>query len=275
MTRLCFNAFNRSAYLGVDPDLPAQIDAAAAAGFPLFGPDVFSLDAWTAAGHDLEELQTRLRDRGIHCWEIAALDLGDHDRTLADARHLAELAEVLRPSWILTNVGAPVDEQLGATLAAVCDVLEPVGARPAIEYLPFTPGDRIAAARTLVDAVGTNRAGILLDSWHHFRGPDTDADLEALPLDYIAYLQFDDALPIEAEDPSHVDLVAETLNRRTFPGEGEFDLDRWCATIAAKGFGGVVSVEVLNEHWRTGDLREYARRAFESASRFWPGRAAS
>jgi sugar phosphate isomerase/epimerase len=271
MTRLCFNTFNRSSYLGVDPDLPAQIDAAAAAGFTLFGPDVFSLDAWTAAGRSVDELAAQLQDRGMRCWEIAALDLGERDRTVADAQHLAELASVLRPSWILTNVGAPVDEQLAATLAAVCDVLEPVGARPAIEYLPFTPGDSIAKAKSLVDAVGTRRAGILLDCWHHFRGPDTDADLEALPLDYVAYVQFDDALPIDVADPSTVDLVDETLNRRTFPGEGEFDLERWCGTVAAKGFGGVVSVEVLNAAWRHGDLREYARRAYESSARFWPG----
>jgi sugar phosphate isomerase/epimerase len=265
VARLCFNTFNRSAYLGVDPDLPGQIDAAAAAGFPLFGPDVFSLDAWVEAGHRVDEIDARLRDRGMRCWEIAALDLGERDRTLADAHHIAEMASVLRPSWILTNVGAPVDEQLGETLAAVCDVLEPVGARPAIEYLPFTPGDRLSAARALVDAVGTRRAGILLDCWHHFRGPDTDDDLEALPGDYVAYVQFDDALPVESDD-----LVGETLHRRTFPGDGEFDLEGWCARVRAKGFDGVVSVEILSEEWRARDLREFAARAFTSTARYWP-----
>jgi sugar phosphate isomerase/epimerase len=266
MAELCFNTFNRSAYHGVDADLPGQIEAAAAAGFPWFGPDVFSLDAWVASGHRLDELVTHLDDNGIRCWEIAALDVGDRDRTLADARHLAELASVLHPEWILTNIGAPIDERLHDTFAAVCHALAEGGTRPAIEYLPFTPADRISAARALVDGVGTDRAGILLDSWHHFRGPDTWADLEALPPEYVAYLQFDDALPMESDD-----LVAETLTRRVFPGDGEFDLTGWCDRIRAKGFDGVVSVEILSADWRERDVREFAEQAFVSTSRFWPG----
>ena len=50
MAELCFNTFNRSAWFGVDPDLPAQLAAAAQAGFRWWGPDVFSLDAWIASG---------------------------------------------------------------------------------------------------------------------------------------------------------------------------------------------------------------------------------
>ena len=45
MAELCFNTFNLSAWHGVEPRLIEQIDAAADAGFRLFGPDVFSLDA--------------------------------------------------------------------------------------------------------------------------------------------------------------------------------------------------------------------------------------
>ena len=46
MNELCFNTMNRSAYLigEEDPDLPGQIDAAAAAGFTCFGADAYSLD---------------------------------------------------------------------------------------------------------------------------------------------------------------------------------------------------------------------------------------
>src|SRR5687767_12413283 len=122
MAQLCFNTFNRSAYFGVDPDLPAQIDAAGAAGFRLFGPDTFSLDAWAADGHAVSELGRMLDARGMQCWEIAALNLTGRDETLAEAQHVAELAAVLRPQWILTNVGAPIDRELCETFAMVCDV---------------------------------------------------------------------------------------------------------------------------------------------------------
>jgi sugar phosphate isomerase/epimerase len=266
MSQLCFNTFNLSAWHGVDPRLHEQVDAAADAGFTLFGPDVFSLDALEAAGGSVEDLAAHLERRGMRCWEIAALDIGEDAATVAQAEHLAELAAVLHPEWILTNVSLPVNDAVCATFSKACDILARAGARPAIEYLPFTPVDSIATARVLVDHVGLDRAKILFDSWHHFRGPDTWAELEAAPLELIAYLQFDDALPVESDD-----LVAETLGRRAFPGEGEFDLDAYCVRVRAKGFDGVVSVEILNDEWRNrGDLDEFARRAFDATARFWP-----
>jgi sugar phosphate isomerase/epimerase len=267
MAQLCFNTFNRSAFFGVEPDLPGQIDAAAAAGFRLFGPDTFSLDAWVESGREVQQLADLLDSRGMRCWELAALNLTTRDETLTAARQVAAHAAVLRPEWILTNVGAPIDRDLCDTFSMVCDVLADVGARPAIEYLPFTPAHSIATARTLVDHVGTDRARILFDTWHHFRGPDDDADLEAAPVELIAYVQFDDAQPMMSDD-----LVAETVDRRAFPGEGEFDLAGYCSRIRAKGWDGVVSVEILDAAWRDGSagtLEEYARRAFESSARYW------
>jgi sugar phosphate isomerase/epimerase len=267
MARLCFNAFNRSAFFGVDPDLPAQIEAAGEAGFRLFGPDTFSLDAWIADGRTVRELAQMIEAHGMQCWEIAALNLAEREATLAEARHVAELAAVLQPQWILTNVGAPVDRELCETFAMVCDVLAVVGTRPAIEYLPFTPANSLATAKVLVEHVGTERARILFDTWHHFRGPDTDADLDAASADLIAYIQFDDARPMISDD-----LVAETIHRRTFPGDGEFDLVGYCDRIKAKGWDGVVSVEILDADWRdgsAGSLHEFAQRAYESSARFW------
>jgi sugar phosphate isomerase/epimerase len=265
MAELCFNTFNRSAYFGVEPDLAEQVKAAGAAGFPWFGPDIFSLDVWIGAGRGVDELAAMLRDHGMACWEIAALNIEERTTTLTNARHLADLARVLEPRWILTNVGAPIDAALLATFDEVCDVLADAGTKPAIEYLPFTPAFDIATAQQLVDHVGRDRARILFDTWHHFRGPDTYDELEAAPLDLVAYIQFDDALPMVGDD-----LVEETIHRRVFPGEGEFDLDGYCARMRAKGFDGVVSVEILSAEWRDRDVHEFARRAFDASLRYWP-----
>ncbi len=131
MAELCFNTFNRSAWHEIEPDLPSQISAAAAAGFRLFGPDVFLLDAHVAAAGTIEELATLLDGHGMRCWEIAALALAHEPPTIADARHMAELASVLHPEWILTNVNVPVDAGVCATFERVCDILSLVGARPA------------------------------------------------------------------------------------------------------------------------------------------------
>ena len=58
MNELCFNTMNRSAYLlgEEDPDLPGQIDAAAAAGFTCFGADAYSIDRFVRDGGRVEDL---------------------------------------------------------------------------------------------------------------------------------------------------------------------------------------------------------------------------
>lgn len=266
MAELCFNMFNRSAYLVDEPDLETQARAAAAAGFKLVGPDTFSLTAWESSGRTLQEFRNLLDSLDLRTWEIAALDIGQRDITMTQAATIARQAAVLEPTWILTNIGAPIDDVCKALFDDACTVIfDATGARLAIEYLPFTPANSIATALEMVDSVGRDRAKILYDVWHHFRGPDTDADLAAAPADTLAYLQFSDALPLQGDD-----LVAETLARRTFPGDGEFDLTTYCEILRSKGFDGVVSIEILNEQWRIGDQFEFAQRAFDSTRKFWP-----
>lgn len=266
MAELCFNTFNTSAYLTGHEQLFAQADAAAAAGFPWFGPDVFSLHRYEAAGGSLAALRERVESLGTRVWEVANLHLGERDQTIADAHDIARIAAALGATWVLTNVGAPIDGSLCACFDEVCRILEQEsGARPAIEYLPWTPAHSIGSTMPLVEHVGTDRARILYDCWHHFRGPDTWAELEAAPADTVAYAQFSDALPVLADD-----LVHETLERRTFPGQGEFDLHGWCDRLRAKGFDGVVSIEVLNGEWRTGDQHAFARAAYETTREYWP-----
>lgn len=268
MATLCFNAFNRSAWFEVDPALPEQIAGAAAAGFTLFGPDVFSLVAGAGSGPPgptVPEVAARLDEHGMRCFEIAALMVGaDAEDAVAQATTIAGLADVLRPDWVLTNVVEPPDDDLVATLARCAAIVGEAGARLAIEYLPWTPVDGARAALDVAARAGNDRVKVLLDVWHHFRGPDTWADLEAVPLEEIAYLQFSDALPMISDD-----VLAETLSRRVFPGEGEFDLDGWCARVRDKGFDGVVSIEVLNEGLRDLDPAAFAQRAFDATSHYW------
>ena len=127
--------------------------------------------------------------------------------------------------------------------------------------------DTIGKTRDVVRRVGGpgRGVGVCVDSWHFFRGPDSWAELEALPADELAYVQFNDALPLVSDD-----LMHETLHRRTAPGEGEFDLDRFCEVVRAKGYDGPVAVEVMSEPLRARGVEEYARAVLDGARRYWP-----
>jgi sugar phosphate isomerase/epimerase len=264
VARLCFNVFNESAWFGGTPDLLRLIRAAAAAGFDCVGLDVFSLVRHAEAGGRIEDLAAAIEAAGLRCAEIAALLIGpDPAEVEAQLAVLEPMVAVLRPEWVLTNADVDPDARAATELRRCAERLGAQGARLAVEFLPFLRVRSIASALELVRGSGSD-AGVLVDTWHFFHGPDGWEELAALPLDRLAYVQFDDHPALEGPD-----LREETLHRRVFPGEGVFALDRFCRALRGRGFDGLVSVEVLSSAWRGGDLERFARRAYETNAPYW------
>lgn len=261
----CLNGFNGSTYIGQPGDLPAWIDAAAAAGFPLFGPDSFTLAAWLARGETLGGLARRMRDAGIGCGYIAAAAMLDGGPDAVPALlSAADAAEALGAPFLQVNMAGPDTATRRHALEQACAALDGRGLRLAIEYMPYTGLDSVGETVALAHHVGTERAGAMIDIWHHSRGPDGWDNLAAVPLDAVAYIELNDALPMIGAD-----LTAETLNRRTFPGDGEFAVERFVRTFRDKGYHGMVSVEVLNADWRGRPLDDFACRCLASSAAFW------
>jgi sugar phosphate isomerase/epimerase len=135
----------------------------------------------------------------------------------------------------------------------------------AVEFSPLGPVPSISAALAVVNAAGEGSAGVVIDTWHFFRGDSTWEHLERMPLDQIAYVQFTDA-----PSPVSENGIYETMHRRAMPGDGTFELDRFASTLLDRGWAGLVSVEVLSAELRELPVAEFARRAFESTARYWP-----
>lgn len=104
----------------------------------------------------------------------------------------------------------------------------------------------------------------MIDIWHHSRSPDGWEDLAAVPAEAIAYVELNDALPLASRD-----LAAETLSRRVFPGEGEFEVAHFVETVRATGYRGMASVEVLSDAWRGRPVADFTARAYRSTAAFW------
>src|SRR5690242_4988275 len=62
--------------------------------------------------------------------------------------------------------------------------------------------------------------------------------LACIPLERIAYVQFDDA-----PAPAGGSAMTETMHRRVMPGDGTFELERFATTLLDRGWSGTVSVE--------------------------------
>ncbi|CAI7977736.1 MULTISPECIES: sugar phosphate isomerase/epimerase [unclassified Parafrankia] len=239
-----------------DVDTAGLVAAAAGAGFGSVGLAEANADAAGAAV---------LAAAGLRCHEILALIVTDDEQaTIDQARRVAKAAAAVNARWVLTGFRVGLDERSAPLIARCAALFAAAGAGMAVEFSPLGGTKSIATAVDIVEAAGPDRAGVLIDTWHFFNGESTWEQLEQVPLDRIAYVQFDDALP-----PISPNGIKETMHRRAMPGEGIFDLERFAATLLDRGWSGLVSVEVLNAELRGLPVAEFARRAYETTAGFW------
>jgi len=248
--------------LALTPDSRWGLDGSALAviareaGFSAVGVGVRQANDETAA---------TLAINRIRCHELLAFVLGrDEAANLRHAQGLAEAADAVRAEWVLTTFGAPITRDSARAVAQFAAMFAEAGAKMAAEFSPLGSVTSIPAALMVVETAGFDRAGVLIDSWHFFRGDSTWEHLEAIPLERIAYVQFADAL-----DPVSDDALDETINRRVMPGDGTFDLERFASTLLDRGWQGLTSVEVLNHDLRRTPVPEFARMAYEKTARYW------
>lgn len=248
--------------LGLTPDSRWQVDtgdyleAARAAGFSSVG--LFS-------GRIDDQTVKALADAGLKCHEVLGLVMGDDESvTIASAERLAREAALVGAPWVITTFKTDLAGDAPRMVERCAATLAEAGAGMAIEFSPLSPVATIAAGLEVVAAAAPNRAGLVVDSWNFCFGQSTWGELAQVPPERIAYLQFADAL-----EPISKDLADEALNRRAMPGGGILPLERFVQTFRARRWEGVVSLQVLSSELRRVPLREFARRAYDSASRFW------
>ncbi len=247
-------------------DLGRYLDAVAGAGFTGVSLGLEQLPAAATRPGAVAEVARLVRAAGLTCPDIHALVVGPDDAaTLATAARLATIAEAVRARHVLTVLHTPVSAASLDRLGRCARMIAGAGATLAVEFAPTRPLDSIAAAREAVEHIGPESAGVLIDTWHFFRGPSTWRDLEEMPLTRLAYVQFDDALPARSGD-----FLTETTLRRTWPGQGTFDLDRFVRTLTSRSWDGLVSVEVLSGELRRLDVATFANQAYRSTRRYWP-----
>lgn len=260
-----FNHFCRSPWYGLKVDLPAAVDAVARAGFDMLAVDYLSLGQWKGEGGSVRALARRMRDAGLAAGPLAACAMIDGSAgALAQLEAAARDGEALGTAILQVNVTGPDRQARAAAVAAACE--RTPGLRLALEFMPISGLSTLAETLDIVEAVGPARAGALVDVWHLSHDPDGWSTLETAPPGHIAYVEIDDALP-----PTGDDVLAEMMDRRTFPGEGVLDVGRFARTLRNRGFSGVVSVEILSRAHLADPLGGFAARALSTARGAWDG----
>ena len=260
---LSYCTLDRSPMFGLAETLEEQVRAAAAAGFPLVSPDVFSLRAYRDThGGSVRGLRAVLDECRIGAFDLSGVTISDdEDTSLAELDEFLVFAGELDATWIQSRL--VVDSLASRSIyAEAARRVAAAGFGFAFEYSPFVPVCTLRAAAALVAEMSQHatRQALLIDTWHFFRAGDTYDDLRALDPALFGYVQLDDAV-----EPGP-DMRHDTLHRRALPGAGTLPLGTFLDTCEELGLTGVLSVEVLNDDLRRLDATTYATNMAEACA---------
>ena len=212
------------------------LDGVAAAGFQAVG-----LDDLTVGALDAADVASALRSRGLSCSEVGILRAGQSGETSAAAHDLTWLAQATGAPCCIAIVADPPPTDPLAALETAATVLDAAGVRMALEFAAYGSVATLPDAIALCAALGWERCGLLLDSWHVLRGGVPWSALESLDGSQIALVHLNDAPPVPSPDPVH-----DSRFRRESPGAGTLDLERFLDVLSGIGYRGAISLEVLS-----------------------------
>jgi sugar phosphate isomerase/epimerase len=239
-----------------EPEWPLTtvLDGVASAGFAHVGLDLATVRAFLGGDGAMNAVADALRSRGLACSDVGVLPLGTGD-VRATAETLASLASATGSRTCIASLVASLDPDAAiAELEDCLEILARAETRVALEFVAYFGLTRLSDAVPICRAVGWDRCGLLIDTWHFFRSGAPWAELRSLDGTQIALVHVNDGPNETSGDP-----VEEGRFRRLPPGHGEFPLAEFAAVLEEIGYTGTVSAEVLSAAVRVRPPAEGAR----------------
>ncbi|MBL7487815.1 sugar phosphate isomerase/epimerase [Frankia sp. AgB1.9] len=238
-----------SGTVGLQSPLEGRIDAATAGGFGQLSLSPLDVVLAQEAGISPVELGRRLRDAGLEIVLDGLANWYDGEpftvaRSVAfTADEVLELCEALRPVSLTVFSRPTCDlpvEEVAASFGTLCDRAAEFGVRVQLEFMPIMAIGDLPSAAAIVQAADRANGGLVLDTWHFFRGNPDFGALEALPGDRIFTVQVaDGAAEIQGS-------LAQDTFHRLLPGDGCFDLGRLLGTLDQLGALRSIGPEVIS-----------------------------
>lgn len=249
----------------------ARVEAAALAGYTGIGIHIRDYRSLRAAGQTDGELRAILRDHDITHVELEFLlnwfsdgEAGAISR--ADESvfyHMYETfgARVMFLGGDLQPGNAMEFNLLVDRFGALCERASAHGAVIGLEPCAWSNIGTLDEALALLDATAAANAGLFLDLWHLYRRNLDFGRLDALRPEQIVGVQLDDAAAHFSEP-----LIADCLDHRLLPGEGDADAAGFVNALQGVGLNCPISVEIISTAQRARPLREAASSSFAAAS---------
>ena len=214
-------------------------------------------------GHDDAYLRETLDECGLEQRGVEFLTgwFLEDDEAARDAERAAFAAAGAIGARVV-NVGADFElrgishAKMIARFEALCARALDRGLSIALEIVPWS---NVPDIRTALDYLAPPNAGLVIDSWHMFRGNVPLADVAALPAGKVFCVQVNDALAKPAG------ALPDDTTRRLPCGEGELDLAGFAAALDAAGVAIPYSVEIISPAFAALPLEEAASRSLRTA----------
>lgn len=231
--------------------------------------------------------------------EIFENDLLQFSGTPSDVRRIAEDLglsidlfqpfrdfEGVSPAQLLRNIDRAerkfdLMHELGAPMVLVCSNAQPDasgdmdliaeqmhmlaeragkrGLRVGFEALAWgTHIDRFSQAWSIVERVAHPHFGLILDSFHTLALRDDYLPIAKIPGEKIFFVQLADAPWV------NTDVLSHSRHYRCFPGQGQFDVDKFTRVVLQSGYAGPLSLEIFNDDLRAAPARASATDAMRS-----------
>jgi sugar phosphate isomerase/epimerase len=255
-------------------DFVERCAAAAAGGFASIGLGAREYTRLLSTGWTPDGLAAVVRDHGVRLTEIETIaGFADRSADPTSARHASravrerayEMAHVFgaRHVQAVGSFVGPLEPHVVDDFAVLCDEAAEHGLLVALEFVPCTNIADAGTALRIVTEAGRANGGLCVDVWHHTRGANDTALLEAIPGDRVVMIQLDDG-PRVPRDP---DFLTDTVHHRDLPGDGDFDLVGFLRLLWRNGARAPVSVEILSDAVHALDPRDAARRMGDATRR--------
>jgi sugar phosphate isomerase/epimerase len=238
-------------------------------GISVYGHEVRSA---RAAGSTFDALRRRLDDLHVGIAEldgaiewVPGVVLGERAFDISEAVEAAAGVGARSISVVEISGGRIGDElsiaQLADGFGRFCDLAAQAGLLLHIEYFPFSGIADLATSLAVVREAARPNGGVLVDTWHHQRGPDRgelSRLVDAAPL--VFGIQLNDAALEASPHVRH-----ECMHGRMLPGDGLATSGAMIAALRAGGCGAPIGVEVYSDALDALDPHEAALVARKAA----------
>ena len=229
--------------------LKTIVDASADAGFRGVSLWAFHHLAVVGAGTRSEDVRAWHVDRGLSVPIVESLigwETGDFAAIEQQCGPTFEVAAYYGAKTVAGVVMA-TEIEFGAAargLRKLAEMADQRGLGVCIEWLPWSGLPDLKSAWKLVQDVGAENVGLVLDSWHWLRqpgGPDPET-LRSIPGDRIHCVQLDDTTLVGSGD----DPMMESMTNRQLPGRGDVDWQELLSILEEIGADPIWAPEVFN-----------------------------